>query len=76
MKYAVEMGSVAIIYIRSFVKTGSVIQKLTGGDTQIHRQDGDGISLLQESGLKKYSQTRTHILIQNDIGLPCRRRLR
>jgi hypothetical protein len=35
MKYAVEMGSDAMIYIRSFVKFGSAIQKLIEGmDTQ------------------------------------------
>jgi hypothetical protein len=34
MKYAVEMGSGAVIYIPSFIETGSGIQKLTGGDTQ------------------------------------------
>jgi hypothetical protein len=34
MKYAVEMGSGAIIYILSFIKIGSGIQKLIGG---IHR---------------------------------------
>jgi hypothetical protein len=28
MKYAVEMGSGAMIYIPSFIKTGSGIQKL------------------------------------------------
>jgi hypothetical protein len=28
MKYAVEMGSVGVIYIPSFIKIGSVIQKL------------------------------------------------
>jgi hypothetical protein len=43
MKYAVEMGSGAMIYIRSFIKIGSGIQKLIGG---IHRQHGDRISLL------------------------------
>jgi hypothetical protein len=31
MKNAVEMGSVAIIYIPSFIKIGSGIQKLIGG---------------------------------------------
>jgi hypothetical protein len=48
MKYAVEMGSGAVIYIISFVKIGSGIQKLMGGGggTQTHRQLGDGISLL------------------------------
>jgi hypothetical protein len=30
MKYAVEMGSGAMIYIPSFIKTGSGIQKLMG----------------------------------------------
>jgi hypothetical protein len=34
MKHAVEMGSGAMIYIPSFIKTGSGIQKLIGG---IHR---------------------------------------
>jgi hypothetical protein len=34
MKYAVEIGSSAKIYIPSFVKIGSGIQKLIGG---IHR---------------------------------------
>jgi hypothetical protein len=28
MKYAVEMGSSAVIYIQSFIKSGSGIQKL------------------------------------------------
>jgi hypothetical protein len=38
MKYAIEMGSGAMIYIPSFIKTGSGIQKLMGGggDSQIH----------------------------------------
>jgi hypothetical protein len=31
MKYAVEMGSVAMIYIQSFMKTDSGIQTLMGG---------------------------------------------
>jgi hypothetical protein len=43
MKYAVEMGSGAVIYIPSVIKIGSGIQKLMGG---IHRQHGDRISLL------------------------------
>jgi hypothetical protein len=44
MKYAVEMGSGAMIYIPSFIKIGSAIQKLIGGYT--YRQHGDRISLL------------------------------
>jgi hypothetical protein len=43
MKYAVEMGSAAIIYIPSFIKTGSGIENLTG---EIHKQRGDHINLL------------------------------
>jgi hypothetical protein len=34
MKYAVEMGSGAVIYVPSFIKIGSGIQRLTGGKTQ------------------------------------------
>jgi hypothetical protein len=34
MEYAVEMGSGAMIYIPTFIKTGSGIQKLIGGNTQ------------------------------------------
>jgi hypothetical protein len=47
MKYTVEMGSSAVIYIPNFIKTGSAIQKLVGGggDTQRHRQHDDHISL-------------------------------
>jgi hypothetical protein len=30
MKYAAEMGSATMLYIPSFIKTGSVIQKLIG----------------------------------------------
>jgi hypothetical protein len=46
MKYAIEMGSRPMIYIPSFIKIGSGIRKLIGGDTQTHRQHGDFISLL------------------------------
>jgi hypothetical protein len=58
MKYAVEMGSGAMIYIPSFIKIGSGIQKLMGGiHIQTHRQQGDLINLLlffrnKESRLK------------------------
>jgi hypothetical protein len=37
MKYAAEMGSGAMTYIPSFIKTGSGIQKLMGGGED-HRQ--------------------------------------
>jgi hypothetical protein len=44
MKYAVEMGSGAMLYIPSFIMIGSGIQKLTG--ERIHRQHGGRICLL------------------------------
>jgi hypothetical protein len=34
MKYAIEMVSGAFIYIPNFIKTGSGIQKVLGGDTE------------------------------------------
>jgi hypothetical protein len=36
MKYTVGMGSDAMIYIPSFIKTGSGFQKLLGGYTYRH----------------------------------------
>jgi hypothetical protein len=47
VKYAIEMGSSATIYIPNFIKIGSGIRKLMG--VHKHRQHGDRISLLQES---------------------------
>jgi hypothetical protein len=46
MKYAVEMGSGAMIYIPSFINLGPGIHKLIEEDTQKHRQKGDLISPL------------------------------
>jgi hypothetical protein len=46
MKYAVEMGSGALIYIPNFIKTGSDIQNLAWGDSQTCTQHGDLISFL------------------------------
>jgi hypothetical protein len=43
MNYTVEMGAGAMIYIPSFIKISSGIQKLIRG---IHRQQGDLINLL------------------------------
>jgi hypothetical protein len=42
MKYAIEMDSDVMIYIPSFIKTGSGIQELIRG---IHKESGDRISL-------------------------------
>jgi hypothetical protein len=47
MKYAVGTGSGAVIYIPSFIKTGSGIQKLMKGNTQTHSQYDDLISVLK-----------------------------
>jgi hypothetical protein len=46
MKYAVEMGSGAMIDIPSFIKISSGIRKLIREDTETHRPVGDRISLL------------------------------
>jgi hypothetical protein len=47
MKYAVEMDSGAMIYIPSFIKTGSDIQKLTRGvHIQTHTHERHLTSLL------------------------------
>jgi hypothetical protein len=40
------MGSGAVIYVPSFIKIGSGIQKLIGGETHTDRQQRDLISLL------------------------------
>lgn len=44
MKYAVEIASGGMMYMPSFVKNGSDVQKLLGWDT--HAQQGDLICLL------------------------------
>jgi hypothetical protein len=51
MKYAVLMGSSAVMYVTDFVKIDSGNQKFIGGthrhaDTQAYRQYEDHISLL------------------------------
>jgi hypothetical protein len=40
MKYAGEMGSVAMIYIPSYICFGSSIQKLMGGNTDSMKTAG------------------------------------
>jgi hypothetical protein len=52
MKYAVQMGSGAMINIQSLIKIGSGIQKLIG---EINRQHGDLIGLFYFSQNKKSS---------------------
>jgi hypothetical protein len=43
MNYATEMGSGVMIYIRSFIKIGSGIQKLIGGN---HRHTDSKVTSL------------------------------
>jgi hypothetical protein len=38
VKYAFEMGSIVMIYIESFIKIGSGIQKLMEGDSNTDTQ--------------------------------------
>jgi hypothetical protein len=47
------MGSSAVIYVPSFIKTGSGIQKLMRGDTQTHRQQGYLINLVYFLKIRK-----------------------
>jgi hypothetical protein len=70
------MGSGAMIYIPSIIKTGSGTQKLIGG-IQRHRQDRDCISLLllfqnKESMGTVYGLTNTTGI--HDIAHRCRLR--
>jgi hypothetical protein len=73
MKYAVEMGSGAMIYtyVPSFINIGSGIQKLMGRiHIQTHREQGDLISLLlffqnKEMKLKISAKNCTYFIIYN-----------
>jgi hypothetical protein len=51
MKYSVEIGSNAMIYIPSFINIGSGIRKSIRGG--IHRQHGDLISILSFFEIRK-----------------------
>jgi hypothetical protein len=55
---AIEMGSGAVVYIPSFIKIGSGIQKLIGGihrhtQTHTHGQQRDLVSLLYIFKIRK-----------------------
>jgi radical SAM superfamily enzyme YgiQ (UPF0313 family) len=52
MKYGVQMGSSAKIYLQIFINVVSEILKLIRGDIQRHRQHGDRISLISKLGYK------------------------
>jgi predicted Rossmann fold nucleotide-binding protein DprA/Smf involved in DNA uptake len=55
MIYAVEMGSVAMIYVPSFIKIGSGIQKLIEQGAQTLREHDDLISLFHSFKIRKIS---------------------
>jgi hypothetical protein len=48
MKYAVEMSSGVMIYIPSFIKIGSGIGNLVGGDTQTAWRSHKPTAILKE----------------------------
>jgi hypothetical protein len=50
MKYAVDMGSGAMLYVPSFTKIVQGIPKLIGGDSQTRRQHG---AYFKKVGYKK-----------------------
>jgi FPC/CPF motif-containing protein YcgG len=78
MKYAFEMGSGALIYIPSFMMTGSAILKLIRLDTHTYietqRQQGDFISLVlffknKESRLttQRYTVSQIPLMLHQQI---------
>jgi hypothetical protein len=60
-----------MIYMPSFVKIGSAIQKFMG-DAQTHRQHGDGISLLYdwESRERLLTSVSVQVVLYNYV-IPC-----
>jgi hypothetical protein len=80
MKYAVGMGSGAMIYVPGFINIGSAILKLIGGgETQTHRHHGDRISLFlffqnRDSRLTR-KELSFYLLYNTFIFLTIRRRL-
>jgi hypothetical protein len=68
MKYAVEMGSGAMIYIPSFIKIGSAIQKLIGVDTQTAWKSHKPTFIFSKYGMyaengrvcRKYDENSSH----------------
>jgi hypothetical protein len=72
------MDSGAMIYIPTFIQTGSGVQKLIRRDSQTHRQQGDLISLLlffQNEEIKLIVTTaiarcvKTKICVQKKLAL-------
>jgi hypothetical protein len=52
MKYAVNMGLGALIYVPSFITFGGDVQNVIWGDKQTHNQEEDHTSILYEIRLK------------------------
>jgi hypothetical protein len=76
MKYSVEMGSGAITYIPSLIKTGSDIQKFIGGEEFTDTQHDDLISLLlffqnKENRLKINSRSSITMDRKQERGIYC-----
>jgi hypothetical protein len=70
MKYAVKMGSGAIIYVLKVMKVDSGIQKLMGGDTQTHRQQTFGRASTARWALSdvKCKQASVHTCGEGELG--------
>jgi hypothetical protein len=64
MKYTVEVGSGVTIYMPSFIKTGPDIEELKGG---LHRQHGDGISLLLFFQNKESKLNTGHLILSTKL---------
>jgi hypothetical protein len=71
MKYAVVIGSCTVIYIASFIRIGSDIQKLIGRDSQTHRQHAHCISLPSffSQNMKSTLKVRNCIESKNSNGV-------
>jgi hypothetical protein len=72
MKYAVEMGSGVMINTPSFVKIGSVIQNLIGGDSQTQNADRISLFLFYQAKKSRLNVTCRLLLLltRNSIHVP------
>jgi hypothetical protein len=70
MKDAVEISLGAVMYIPSFIKIGSDIQKLIGRHTQKHRQHDDRISLFSFFQNKTSSSRNRNMVPYNLLSYP------
>jgi hypothetical protein len=65
MKYAVQMGSGAMIYILSFTKIGPGIQKIWGGGEYTQTPEAKNVNLLNSPWHQYKSQFKS-----NSVKLP------